>query len=218
MQVQPINPVYYSYSYRVQKTPPVGKSPQGCQPLKPVDYSIYHSDIKRVSIYEPVPPKIGERAVNAKPEVPLHSTVNSEIGVSDIKDKDKPPTNHLSGVLVYSRNDNNVSFGYSHKLKTLYKKGLLPTVKKGFYGGILSKDIVTLEHLLPHSQRGATTLSNLVLATVENNFKRSNSPLAQFYNPKAAEEYFQQFVGVRVGLLGEKSQFIFDDGHIYWFP
>ena len=46
-----------------------------------------------------------------------------------------------------------VSFGYSHKLKTLYKQGKLPSVVKGFYGGILTADTVTLEHLKPHSQK-----------------------------------------------------------------
>ena len=46
---------------------------------------------------------------------------------------------------------NCVSFGYSSPLKTLFKKGKLPSVTKGFYGGTLTKDTVSLEHLKPHS-------------------------------------------------------------------
>ena len=196
MQVQPINPIYYNYSYKVQKIDPIKGSTQACQPLKPVvteelkwgesgtDYSIYHSDIKRVSIYEPIPPKINDRAGGIKPEVPLSQSEKDKLGVPQSK---------------YPNDKKEVSFGYSHKLKTLYKKGLLPTVTKGFYGGDLTKTTVTLEHLLPHSKKGATTLGNLVLATAENNFKRSNLPLKQFYNPEAARAYLDQFVGVRVG-------------------
>lgn len=92
-----------------------------------------------------------------------------------------------------------ISFGYSHKLKKLYKKGKLPTVVNGFYGGILTTDTVTLEHLKPHSKGGKTVLENLVLATAENNYKRSNKPLQNFINHKAMEGYLNQFKGVRVG-------------------
>jgi len=89
-----------------------------------------------------------------------------------------------------------VTFGYKHQLKTQWLKGNMPTVKKGFYGDILTKDNVTLEHLLPHSQGGTTTADNLVLATDHNNFKRSNLPLKDFINYDAVEEYLEQFVDV----------------------
>ena len=91
-----------------------------------------------------------------------------------------------------------VSFGYSHKLKTLYKKGKLPTVAEGFYGGKLSLDDVTLEHLKPHSKGGRTVLDNLVLATAENNHKRGNQPLKDFLNPEAMEKYLNQFKDVKL--------------------
>jgi len=51
----------------------------------------------------------------------------------------------------------NVSFGYNSPLKTLFKKGKLPTVTKGFYGGTLTNKTVSLEHLIPHSQGGKPT-------------------------------------------------------------
>jgi len=91
-----------------------------------------------------------------------------------------------------------VTFGYKHQLKTQWLKGNMPTVKKGFYGDILTKDNVTLEHLLPHSKGGKTTLENLVLATDHNNFKRSNLPLKDFINFEAVEEYLAQFVNIRL--------------------
>lgn len=90
-----------------------------------------------------------------------------------------------------------ISFGYSHKLKTLYKEGKLPTVKYGFYGGELTKDIVSLEHLQPHSKGGKTVLNNLVLATVENNNKRGNKSLWEYLNPENVIKYLSQFIGVK---------------------
>lgn len=91
-----------------------------------------------------------------------------------------------------------VSFGYSHKLKTLYKQGKLPSVVNGFYGGKLTVDTVTLEHLKPHSKGGRTVLENLVLATANNNHRRGNKPLREFLNPKAMEEYLSQFKNIKV--------------------
>ena len=172
MQVQPINPIYYNYSYQVQKVHKTEGNPTSCQPLKPLDYSVYHSEIKRVSIYEPLSPKITDKNVRKEIE-PLE--VRPEVLSSE-----------------------QISFGYSNKLKTLYKQGLLPTVKKGFYGGILSNDVVTLEHLLPHSKGGPTCLSNLVLSTAENNFKRGNKDLALYFKPEAAREYLKQFEGIKL--------------------
>lgn len=95
----------------------------------------------------------------------------------------------------------NISFGYSSPLKTLFKKGKLPTVTKGFYGGTLTKSNVSLEHLIPHSYGGKTDLSNLVLATKENNSRRSNLPIKAFINVQQVREYLEQFSGVLIGNL-----------------
>lgn len=86
-----------------------------------------------------------------------------------------------------------ISFGYKSVLKTQYLKGNMPEVKKGFYGGILKPENVTLEHVLPHSKGGKTTLSNLALAVDENNWKRGNKPLIQFFSQDAFDEYIEQF-------------------------
>lgn len=101
-------------------------------------------------------------------------------------------------------NLNSPAFGYSHELKTLYKKGLIK-IDYDFYGDKLTKDSATLEHLKPHSKGGKTTLSNLVLATRKSNQMRGNRPLREYYNPAAAENYFNYFKGLFVrGFNGDK--------------
>lgn len=101
-------------------------------------------------------------------------------------------------------NLNSPAFGYSHELKTLYKKGLIK-IDYDFYGDKLTKDTATLEHLKPHSKGGKTTLSNLVLATRKSNQMRGNRLLREYYNPAAAENYFNYFKGLFVrGFNGDK--------------
>lgn len=90
------------------------------------------------------------------------------------------------------------TFGYSHYLKTLYKKGQLP-VKRGFYGEIISPKTVSLEHLNPISKGGKTELSNLVLAHKDINNKRSDKPLGEFLNLKAMSAYLEQFKNLKIG-------------------
>lgn len=91
-----------------------------------------------------------------------------------------------------------ISFGYKNILKTYFQQGKLPSVRYGFYGGELTKDNVTLEHLLPHSKKGLTKLSNLVLSKDINNWNRGNKPLIQFYDPDIFKKYCSQFDGVKL--------------------
>ena len=91
------------------------------------------------------------------------------------------------------------TFGYSHYLKTMYKKGKLPQVKKGFYGETLNAKNVSLEHLNPISKGGKTELSNLVLAHKDINNKRSDKPLGEFLNLKAMSAYLEQFKNIKIG-------------------
>ena len=91
------------------------------------------------------------------------------------------------------------TFGYSHYLKTMYKKGKLPQVKKGFYGETLNAKNVSLEHLNPISKGGKTELSNLVLAHKDINNKRSDKPLSEFLNLKAMSAYLEQFKNIKIG-------------------
>lgn len=89
-----------------------------------------------------------------------------------------------------------VVFGYSSILKTAWKKGLMSSVRIGIYGGILTKDNVTLEHIKPHSKGGKTSLKNLALAVDENNFKRGSKPIWQFLTKEMFEQYIEQFKNI----------------------
>lgn len=92
-----------------------------------------------------------------------------------------------------------VSFGYSHYLKTYWYQGKLPSVKNGMYGGRLKKkgpNKTTLEHILPHSQGGPTTIGNLSLTTSSNNNRRGCKPLQDVLIPEVVANYLRQFKGV----------------------
>ncbi len=88
---------------------------------------------------------------------------------------------------------------YKSILKTLFKEGNLPSVTKGFYGGNINRNNVSLEHLKPRYGGGRTELSNLVLATKRRNMARGNRKLRDFINPEAAIAYLNQFKDVKVG-------------------
>lgn len=92
-----------------------------------------------------------------------------------------------------------VTFGYSHPLKTMFKKGKLPQVKLGFYGETLTKDTVTLEHLEPISKGGKTEFDNLVLANADINNARGDKPLSDYINFQAMGEYLDQFRNLVIG-------------------
>lgn len=92
---------------------------------------------------------------------------------------------------------NSVSFGYSHPIKTAYKKGLLPTVKKGIYGKKLTPKTVSLEHITPHSLGGKTVEENLFLADKFENSRRGVKPIEEFITKKSLLEYLEQFIDVK---------------------
>ena len=97
------------------------------------------------------------------------------------------------------------NFGYSHALKTAWKKGKLVQVTKGFYGERLTKKNVSLEHLKPKSQGGETKWHNLVLASNKINNERGDKPLSEYINYKAMGEYLDQFKNIKIkGFDGNK--------------
>lgn len=89
-----------------------------------------------------------------------------------------------------------ISFTYKSPLKTEWLKGNMPSVTHGIYGGILTKDNITLEHIKPHSKGGKTSLKNLALAVDENNFKRGSKPIWQFLTKEMFEQYIEQFKNI----------------------
>ena len=93
---------------------------------------------------------------------------------------------------------NPISFGYKSILKTHWLESKMPSVKYGFYGGKLTKDNITLEHILPHSKGGRTTMANLALSQNVKNWERADKPLIQFFNKEAFEQYCEQFKGIKL--------------------
>lgn len=93
---------------------------------------------------------------------------------------------------------NSPTFGYKHFLKDYWKAGKLPTVTKGLYGGELTQDTVTLEHIIPHSKGGRTTLNNLALSKDTNNWARGNKPIEEHLRPEMLEQYCDQFKGIKL--------------------
>lgn len=89
-------------------------------------------------------------------------------------------------------------FGYSSILKTSWRKGLMPSVKIGIYGGKLTQGNITLEHVQPLSKGGKTTLSNLALATYSNNILRGSKPLKWFLDLDIFDKYLKQFENIEI--------------------
>lgn len=87
---------------------------------------------------------------------------------------------------------NNVTFGYSHKLKTDFKKGLIP-IEFDMAGNKLTNDNVSLDHVIPKSQGGTSTLDNYVLATKDFNNFRGVVPLALLITKEMFEKWAKQF-------------------------
>lgn len=79
-----------------------------------------------------------------------------------------------------------------------WRLGAMPGVKRGLYGGKLTNENVTMEHLQPASKGGRCALYNIALATKENNSFRNNSPLKDFLTIHQAEDYLKQFKGIKL--------------------
>lgn len=93
----------------------------------------------------------------------------------------------------------NTNFGSHHSvLKTLWKRGQLPTVRRGFYGDFLTQNNVTLDHLSLYSKTRRTSLDNVVLASADKNHARGSRPLWKIINIDRAKEYLEQFRGVHI--------------------
>ena len=91
-----------------------------------------------------------------------------------------------------------ILFGYNSPLKTLYKKGKMPSVIYGFYGDKLTPKNVSLEHLKPHSLGGKSTLDNFVLASKANNQLRGTQDIRHFANNDNIVRYLSQFLDLKL--------------------
>lgn len=111
---------------------------------------------------------------------------------------------------MHISSQSNISFGYSHPLKTLWQRGKLPSVTHGLYGDKLTKKNCTLEHLKCYSYSKDNNLRNLTLATKYKNNLRSNEDIRKYLTPKMAYKYLLQFKDVVV----EHKNYILD-GNMY---
>ena len=99
----------------------------------------------------------------------------------------------------------NPNFGYSHKLKTDFKKGKLPTVTHDVAGIKLTNDNVTLDHVTPKSQGGESNLFNYMLASKWFNSFRGVVPLCKLITQEMFDKWAKQFEGIMVcGVKGEE--------------
>ena len=86
--------------------------------------------------------------------------------------------------------------GYNNILKTAWKAHKLPTVTKGIYGKTLTIDNISLEHIIPRSLGGKTSIENLFLADKFENSKRGIKPIEDVITQKQLISYLRQFLGV----------------------
>ena len=89
-----------------------------------------------------------------------------------------------------------ITFGYNNVLKDLFREDKLPEVKFGLYGDKLTKENVSLEHIVPHSKGGKSKLKNFALASKQKNSLRSNEDIRKFLTPEMAKKYLAQFVDI----------------------
>ena len=92
-----------------------------------------------------------------------------------------------------------ITFGYSSPVKTLYKKGKLPSVIYDFYGDKLTVKNCTVEHLKCVAYGGKTTLDNVVLSTANKNQERGIRDLKEVFSWENAGRYLEQFKDVVIG-------------------
>lgn len=90
-----------------------------------------------------------------------------------------------------------VSFGYKWAVKTLYKQGKLPTVKKDIYGNPIVE--ATVEHIIPKCKGGKSSQGNYAIANAYENMKRGSDHLLKHTTKKNIKEYLEQFTDVIVG-------------------
>ena len=87
---------------------------------------------------------------------------------------------------------------FTADIKRLFDKGLIPEVKKGFYGNSLTSKNASREHLVPHCKGGTRTEANIVLADRLVNNIRGAKPIKDVADSDTAIEYLAQFKGIEL--------------------
>lgn len=89
-----------------------------------------------------------------------------------------------------------VSFGKKSILKTEFDRGNIP-LKRDITGHTLKRWESTIDHTIPKSKGGASTLYNYSLMNPIANNKRGNKPIKQFIDVEALIEYIRVFLDVK---------------------
>ena len=100
-------------------------------------------------------------------------------------------------MLVPTIQSSNVSFGYSHPLKTAFKKGLMPTVHHDIWGNPLTKKNVSLDHIICKCDGGKSELGNFLLADAKANNKRGCTPIENMVTYEQLRLYLRQFKDIK---------------------
>lgn len=90
------------------------------------------------------------------------------------------------------------TFNSNSLLKRLFKKGKLPEVEYGLYGGKLTQENATDEHIVPRSKGGKNDEGNIALATKSNNSARGNRPLKDYLTNENLKQYTEQFKDINL--------------------
>lgn len=92
---------------------------------------------------------------------------------------------------------NQVTFMYSHPLKTAFDKGLMPDVKKGLLGNTLTKKNRSIEHIIPKCMGGTLANDNVALSDRKANMLRGATPIEKLVTKQMWIDYLKQFVNVK---------------------
>lgn len=89
-----------------------------------------------------------------------------------------------------------VNFGNKSILKTEFDRGTIP-LKRDITGHKLKRGESSVDHTIPKSKGGSSSLYNYSLMNPIANNKRSNKPIKQFIDLEALIEYIRVFLDVK---------------------
>jgi len=166
------------------------KVTNNCQPIRPLFKGYKDFDGKRIKSSDY---RMWKDNIFVKDVVETKNATFKKLTILDSR-TNKPIAQKVKEVVK------NVSFkGYKSILKTLWRAGLLPSVRNGLYGGELTQRSLSLEHLVARTKGGRSELCNLALATKRNNELRNARPIKEFLTKEMFDAYCKQFEGVQVG-------------------
>ena len=90
-----------------------------------------------------------------------------------------------------------LTFQYSHPLKTAFDRGLMPDVKRGLLGHKLTKKNRSIEHIIPKCMGGTLSWDNVALSDRKANMLRGATPIENLVTKEMWIDYLRQFINVK---------------------